>query len=452
VPSALFTDFYELTMMAGYAAAGMADVPATFDLFFRRPPEGVSQLVAAGVEPAVAFLEDLVFTDDDLAYLRTTPLPPDFVAGLADLRFTGDVWAVPEGTPVVAGAPVLRVDAPLAQAQLVETALLNAVCYGTLVASNAAEVRLAAGDRALLEFGARRAHGPDGALSASRSAYVGGCDATSNVEAGRRYGIPVAGTQAHAWVMAFPSELESFRAYADAFPEGCTLLVDTYDTLGTGVPNAVAVGLEMRDRGQRLAGIRLDSGDLAALSRGARAQLDAAGLHDVRIVASGDLDAPRVAALAAAGAPIDGFGVGTALVTARQDPTISGVYKLAQVGAADVMKLSSTPAKATDPGRKQVWRTDEGDVIGLHDEDVQGQPLLVPVLRGGRRVAAPEALGDVRARALQGCAAVRAAAAAGVPRDGPVRRTGRLQALRAAVGADMADGVRDGGGPAGARP
>ena len=377
-PGALFTDFYELTMMAGYSRAGLADVPAVFDLFFRKPPDGVSVLVAGGLELALQFLEQVSFADDDLAYLETTTLPPSFVQSLASFQFTGDVFAVPEGTPVFADEPVLRVEAPLAQAQLVETALLNLICYSSLVASNAAEVRLAAGDRRVLEFGARRAHGPDGALTASRSAYLGGVDATSNVEAARHFGIPVAGTQAHAWVMAFPSELESFRAYADTFPNGCVLLVDTYDTLAVGVPNAITVATEMRARGQELAGVRLDSGDLADLARGARGQLDAAGFHDVEIVASGDLDARTVASLISTDAPIDSFGVGTALVTARQDPTISGVYKLALIGTSDVAKRSATAGKTTSPGRKQVWRTPAGDIIGLDGETHPGTPLLQP--------------------------------------------------------------------------
>ncbi|HUG85078.1 MAG TPA: nicotinate phosphoribosyltransferase [Euzebya sp.] len=441
-PSALFTDFYELTMMAGYARAGVADTPAVFDLFFRRPPEGVSVLIAGGLQPALDYLQALHFTEDDLAYLRSTPLPGAFVDSLAGVRFTGDVWAVAEGTPLFGEEPVLRVEAPLAQAQLVETALLNAICYGSLVASNAAEVRLAAGDAAVMEFGARRAHGPDGALSASRAAYLGGCDSTSNVEAGRLFDIPVSGTQAHAWVMAFPSELDSFRAYAEAFPGACTLLVDTYDTLGIGVPNAITVGREMQARGQRLAGIRLDSGDLGDLARGARAQLDAAGLPDVQIVASGDLDARRVAELVAQGAPIDSFGVGTALVTARQDPTISGVYKLSMVGDAEVAKLSATPAKTTSPGRKQVWRGPTGDIISLEHEQRPGDPLLRPVMRAGRQVADPVPLATLRRQALETRRAMARAAPEGDISLWPVRRSTALEDLRQRVLADLADGVR----------
>jgi nicotinate phosphoribosyltransferase len=400
----------------------------------------VSVLIAAGQQLALDFLEALEFSDADLTYLRSTSLPQDFVESLRNLRFTGDVWAVDEGTPVFANEPVLRVEAPLAEAQLVETALLNAICYSSLVASNAAEVRAAAGDRSVLEFGARRAHGPDGALSASRAAYLGGCDATSNVEAGRRFGVPVAGTQAHAWVMAFPSELESFRAYANTFPQGCTLLVDTYDTLRLGVPNAITIAEEMRDRGQQLDGIRLDSGDLSAMAHGARAQLDAAGFPDVEIVASGDLDAHRIAGLVADGAPIDRFGVGTALVTAKQDPTISGVYKLAAVGGADVAKVSSTPAKATNPGRKQVWRSSDGDVIGRDDEDRPGRPLLRRVMAAGRRVEDPPPLATVR----EACLRMRGELIRSMPPEGwQVRRSSRLDHLRRAVHGDMADGVRD---------
>ncbi|MGI9017369.1 MAG: nicotinate phosphoribosyltransferase [Euzebya sp.] len=442
-PSALFTDFYELTMMAGYAAAGLAQAPAVFDLFFRRPPEGVSVLVAAGQDLALTFLEELSFTDQDLTYLRGTPLPREFVDSLADFTFTGEVFAVPEGTPVFADEPVLRVQAPLAQAQLVETAVLNAVCYGSLVASNAAEVRHAAGDRSVLEFGARRAHGPDGALSASRAAYIGGCDATSNVEAGRQFGIPVAGTQAHAWVMAFESEVESFRAYARTFPDNCILLVDTYDTLAVGVPNAIVVAREMAGRGQALTGVRLDSGDLDELSRGARAQLDQAGFPEVQIVASGDLDAPRIRALCEAKAPIDSFGVGTALVTAKQDPTISGVYKLAHVGDFPVAKVSATPAKTTNPGRKQVWRTEEGDVIGLADEQRPGEPLLHKVMAGGRRLTSSPPLAEVRQRGLAMRTELADRAPGGDLSKWPTRRSAVLQTLRDRVLDDLSDGVRD---------
>ena len=438
MPSALFTDYYELTMLAGYLEAGIAGSRATFDLFFRRPPEGVSLIVAAGQALAAEYLEGFALTPAEVAWLRAQGrLPAATLDALADLRFTGDVWAVPEGTPVFADEPVLRVEAPLGEAQVVETALLNVICYSSLIASNAVEVVAAAAGRTVLEFGARRAHGPDGALSASRAAYLGGCDATSNVEAGRRFGIPVAGTQAHAWVMAFPSELEAFRAYARTFPDDVTLLVDTYDTLTVGIPNAITVGRELAAAGHRLGGVRLDSGDLGALAVAARGQLDAAGLEEVQIVVSGDLDARSVAALVEQGAPIDGFGVGTALVTAAQDPTISGVYKLAELQGEPVLKLSATPAKATSPSRKQVWRGPDGDLIGCADEDLPGRPLLVPLLRAGHRVRPAERVADARERCRREVAALRPLADRWT-----VRRSARLDALRSRLQSDLADGVR----------
>lgn len=440
MPSALFTDFYELTMLAGYRQAGIAGARATFDLFFRKRPQGVALLVAAGQEAVLAHLEGFAVQPEELDWLREQRrLPDDALAALAGMRFTGDVWAVPEGTPVFPGEPVLRVEAPLGEAQVVETALLNAMCYASLIASHAVDVVHAAAGRTVLEFGARRAHGPDGALTASRAAYLGGCDATSNVDAGRRCGIPVSGTQAHAWIMAFTSELEAFRAYARTFPDDVTLLVDTYDTLRVGIPNAITVGRELAAAGHRLGGVRLDSGDLGALASGARRMLDAAGLTEVAIVASGDLDAGAVRALVAAGAPIDGFGVGTALVTAAEDPTIAGVYKLAELDGVPVLKLSATPAKTTDPGRKQVWRGPQGDVVGLADEHLPGRPLLEPMLREGRRVRPPEELGVARERCRTEVAAIR-------PLLGddrwPVERSPRLVAMRERLQADLADGVR----------
>ena len=443
-PSALFTDYYELTMMAGYAEAGIADAMVTFDFFFRRLPHGVDLLVTAGQAAALRFLEELRFTADELAYLNTTSLPAGFVdASLTDLRFTGDVWAMLEGTVAFANEPVLRIQAPLAQAQLIETAMINTMCYSTLVASNAAQVRRVSDGALILEFGARRAHGPDGALTASRAAYLGGCDATSNVESAKRYNMPVAGTQAHAWVMAFDTELESFEAFARTFPDDCVLLVDTYDTLNTGVPNAIKVGLAMRDRGQQLKGIRLDSGDLAYLSKEARRMLDDAGLPEVTIVASGDLDAERIAALRADGAPIDSYGVGTSLVTAKQDPTIAGVYKMAEIKGVPVAKRSDTPAKTSNPGRKQVWRTDTGDVIGLEDESLPGEPLLVKMMEDGKIIVDLPTVHQSRLRAIAQQEWLAERSADGIGKDWPVQRSDALDALRTKVLTDAADGVRD---------
>jgi nicotinate phosphoribosyltransferase len=439
VSDALFTDLYELTMMAGYHAHGRAGEVATFDLFFRSPPKGVDLVVAAGLEACLEYLSGLAFEQDDLAYLGSLGLfTDDFLDWLAALRFTGDVWALPEGTPVFGEEPILRVTAPLGEAQLVETALLNRICYASLVASNAVTLTQAARGKPILEFGARRAHGPDGALTGTRAAMIGGCASTSNVLAGRRFGVQVSGTQAHSWVMAFDSELASFRAYAHTFPDRCVLLVDTYDTLGSGVPNAITVARELAEDGRSLAGIRLDSGDLLELSLAARRMLDAAGLPHVRILASGDLDTPRVAALEKAGAPIDGYGVGTSLLTARHDPTFSGVYKLAEVAGHPVLKISGSSEKTTSPGCKQVWRSGEGDLIGLADEVHSGEPLLVEVMRGGRRRQAPVPVTELRERCRELVAAFTPGLEAG---PWPVRRSDRLEALRARLIEDLRHGA-----------
>lgn len=438
--SALLTDLYELTMMAGYFQIGRHRQTATFDLFFRRPPEGVDVVVACGLEPALDYLEAVRFTEDELAYLRGLGLfTAEYLDCLRALRFSGEVWAMPEGTPVLPGEPLLRVTAPMIEAQLVETALLNRVGYSTLVASVAAQVVHAAAGKDVLEFGARRAHGPDGALTGTRAAMIGGCALTSNTEAGMRFGVPVSGTQAHAWIMSFPSELQAFRCYAQTFPEDTVLLVDTYDTLGVGVPNAITVARELARKGHRLRGIRLDSGDLLALSRAARDMLDGAGLFDVRILASGDLDAGKVRALEAAGAPIDAYGVGTALLTAKSDPALSAVYKPAEVDGQPVMKISGDPTKSTSPGRKQVWRDESGDVIGLDGEKQPGRPLLINVMNNGRRLRQPERVMAIREQTLGKVAQARARAAEGV---WSVRPSERLEALRASVMDELRDGTR----------
>lgn len=425
---ALFTDLYELTMVAGYLTAGIADATATFDLYFRSPPRGVDLVVASGLDAALTYLERLAFTTADLDYLDGLGRFDDAtLEHLAALRFTGTVRAVAEGTPVFSEAPILTVTSRLDEAQLVETALLNRICYSSLVTSNAVQLAAAAGPGAsLLEFGARRAHGPDGALTGSRAAMIGGCTATSNVLAAATYDLAASGTQAHAWITAFDDELTAFRAYADTFPDGCVLLVDTYDTLRSGVPNAITVAHELRAQGRALAGVRLDSGDLAALSRATRRMLDDAGLDEVTIVASGDLDAERIGALRAEGAPIDGYGVGTSLLTARADPTFTGVYKLAEVAGRPVGKVSSDPAKVTSPGIKQVWRGDGVDTIGLTDDEPAGRPLLDEVMVDGRRTAPAPSVADIAAACRTHVAAIR--------RHGAdtwrTERTERLDALR----------------------
>ena len=429
--SALFTDLYELTMMAGYHASGRAADQATFDLYFRKPPAGVDMVIACGLGPALDYLEALHFTGEELAYLDSLQLFTDeFLGYLGDLRFTGDVWAVPEGSPVFGDEPMMRITGPLAEAQLVETALLNQICYSSLVASNAAQLAAAARGKSVLEFGARRAHGPNGAMTGARGAIIGGCTATSNVAAGRAFGVQVSGTQAHAWIMAFDTELEAFREYAKTFPDSCVLLVDTYDTLHSGLPNAITVAQELAAQGKALAGIRLDSGDLASLATQSRRMLDEAGFPDVEILASGDLDAARVAELEQLDTPIDGYGVGTSLLTARQDPALSGVYKLAEIHGNPVMKLSSTAAKTTSPGRKQVWRSADGDVIGLADEQRDGQPLLVEAMAGGKRLLPAEDVATIRERCLAEAAEIRPKVVGGT---WTVRRSAQLEDLRAAT-------------------
>jgi nicotinate phosphoribosyltransferase len=386
----LATDLYQLTMMAGYQRAGITG-RSTFELFVRHLPPGRGFLVAAGIEQALDLLESLRFTPDEIRYLRTVPAlasaPEAFFADLLpSFCFTGDVWAVAEGEVVFAQEPMLRVTAPVIEAQLVETALLATITFQTSIASKAARIVHAATGRSVIEFGSRRAHGLEAALHAARAAYVAGCAATSNVEAGYRFGIPVSGTMSHSWVMSFAREIEAFREYVALFGRGTTLLVDTYDTLAA-VRAIVAAGLQP-------GALRLDSGDLVDLSREVRHVLDAGGLQETRIIVSGDLDEDRIARLLADGAPIDAFGVGTALSTSKDAPALGGVYKLVEIardGAmVPVLKLSAD--KRTLPGSKQVWRLSEdrratGDVLALAEEPSPGgRPLLIRVMQGGQRL------------------------------------------------------------------
>ena len=414
--SALLTDLYQLTMMNGYLIRGMAHTRACFELSFRNLPFGGGYLLFAGLEDAVRLLEELVLTGDEIEYLRSLGLLSDeFLGALREFHFTGDLFAMPEGTPVFPGEPVLRVEAPLIEAQLVETALLNLVGFQTQVATKASRVVAAAEGDPVVDFGLRRAHGTNGAFLATRAAYIGGVFGTSNVLAGRRLGIPVKGTMAHSWVMSFDSELEAFRAYAMSYPDTSVLLVDTYDTLESGLENAILVGQELEAAGHGLSGIRLDSGDLVALSREARKCLDEAGLEQTVIFASGDMDEYRIAELKIEGARIDAWGVGTRLVTAYDDPGHSGVYKLAAIERdgewSPRHKRSDSPGKGTLPGRKQVWRVfgDSGmaerDRIALVDEDVdlgsEADALLEHLMHDGelcRSLPALEAA-QVRARA-----------------------------------------------------
>ncbi len=384
----LLTDLYQLTMLQSYHARGM-DGEAVFDLFVRRLPPQRNYLVAAGLETVLDFLEGLHFPPAALDYLATLPqFRPDFLDWLADFRFTGTVRAVAEGTPVFPDEPILEVIAPLPEAQFVETFLLNQVHYQTLVASKAARVVDAAAERTVVDFGLRRYHGIDAGLKAARSAWLAGAAATSNVLAGQRYGIPVSGTMAHSYVLAHASERQAFADFAALYPE-TVLLVDTYDTL-QGVREVIALAERLGDD-FRVRAIRLDSGDLLALSRQARRLLDAAGLQRVGIFVSGDLDEYRIAALLAAGAPIDGFGVGTRMGTSADAPYLNCAYKLVEYAGHGRMKLSAR--KATLPGRKQVFRQRgedgryRGDWLALADEDLPGEPLLQTVMADGWRVA-----------------------------------------------------------------
>ncbi len=414
--SPLLTDLYQLTMLAGYHHHGMHREPAVFDLFFRDMPFHGGYAVFAGLEPALEALENLRFNSEEIAYLESLKLfPNDFLDELSRFRFTGRIRAPQEGTPVFANEPILSVEAPLAEAQLVETLLLNTINFQTLVATKAARVVRAAGGAQVLEFGLRRAQGPDGAMSVARAACIGGVGSTSNVLAGKTYGLPVKGTHAHSWVMAFDDELSAFRAYARCFPDSCILLVDTVDTLKSGLPNAITVARELRRQGHELFGIRLDSGDLAWLSRQARRILDEAGFPDVRIVASNELDEEVIRAIREEGGCIDIYGVGTRLATCagRRGGALGGVYKLVAVAGRPKMKLTADIAKATLPGRKNVWRlTDRNgdtiqDVIATPNEqpakgmtvydpvnpahyrklegDFTCRPLLDTVMRDGRR-------------------------------------------------------------------
>lgn len=357
---ALLTDLYELTMMQGYFFYGRR-LRAVFDMFFRRQPFNGGYAVFAGLEPLVKTLAALRFDAGDITYLRGTGLfKPAFLDYLAGFRFRGDIYAAQEGTLVFPGEPLLRVHGNIMEAQLVESLLLNVVNFQSLIATKAARVAQAAAGREIIEFGLRRAQGVDGALSASRAAFIGGAAATSNVLAGRLFGIPVRGTMAHSWVMAFRSEGEAFRKYTGLYPGGAYLLVDTYDTLGTGLPAAAAALKKLKAAGGRNYGIRLDSGDLEVLSKCARRALDQAGLPEARIVASNELDEHIIEQLVARGSPIDSFGVGTSLVTAKDDPAFNGVYKLAAKRSGRAyepsIKISDNPDKISNPHIKNVIR------------------------------------------------------------------------------------------------
>ena len=393
---ALLTDLYQLTMLQSYYRLGMTE-PATFELFVRHLPPARRFLIACGLDAGLDYLASLRFTAEDVAFLRSLGRFDDgFLDSLRGFRFTGEVWAIPEGEAFFAGEPVLRVTAPLPEAQLVETFLLNTVLYATAVASKAARCVIAAEGRDVVDFSLRRDHGGEASLIAARSAWVAGAAGTSNVLAGKRFGIPLYGTMAHSYVMAFEDEREAFRAYAREFPSAAVLLVDTYDA-EEGVGKAIEVARELEASGQALSGVRLDSGDLPSLARTARRMLDDAGLTSARIVASGDLNEYRIADIVRAGAPVDTFGVGTELGVVADAPVLAGVYKLVEYAGRERAKRS--PDKASLGGRKQVWRRDDlRDVIARDGVAIDGaRPLLTQVMTGGRSVI-DATLDDARKR------------------------------------------------------
>ncbi len=369
---ALLTDLYELTMMAGYYKEGRGQIPVTFDYFFRSLPSHSGFAIFAGLDSLLQYLKNLHFTQDDIDYLKSLKIfDNDFLSFLKDFKLHVKVKAVEEGTLIFPFEPVVQVEGPLLEAQLVETALLNFLNYQTLIASKAACVCLAAEPDPVIEFGLRRAHGPDGGISASRAAYIGGCSATSNVMAGKIYGIPVSGTHAHSWVMSYQSELEAFRAFARLYPQQCVLLVDTYDPVKSGIPNAVQVFKELREQGINVRpAIRIDSGDLARISKIAYRMMIEAGFENPMIIGSNDLNEDLIADLRRQGARINAWGVGTHLVTSYDCPALNGVYKLVAICRDGVwesrIKITGNIEKGTDPGRKISVRyyNDEGNPLG----------------------------------------------------------------------------------------
>ena len=407
---ALFVDLYELTMSASYYAHWL-DQPATFDLFARHLPPGRGYLVSCGLDAALDYLEQLQFDDTALDYLDSLDLfDESFLSMLSELRFTGEVRAIPEGELVFPDEPIVQVTAPLVEAQIVETFLLNCIGYQTMIATKAARVATACGDRTFVDFSPRRDHGTDAALKTARAAYVGGAAATSLVLGGQVYGLELSGTMAHSYVMRFDNEADAFLTYARDFPGRAIFLIDTYDTEG-GARTVVDLAGKLEPEGLLPRAVRLDSGDLDTLSRSVRAILDDGGLTAVQVFASGDLDEYRIEELMTAGAPIDAFGVGTQLGTSGDAPYISVVYKLVEDASGPKVKLSED--KVTLPGRKQVFRNADdggelrGDVLALEDEQIgDGRPMLQPVMREGRRVAAAEPLAALRDRCRVSLAAL----------------------------------------------
>ena len=439
--SALFTDFYSLTMAQGFWKRGM-NRRAVFEMFFRTNPFGGGFSVFAGLETLLDKLQNFAFSSDDLTYLRGLGIFEEtFLDYLKNFRFSGSLWSMEEGSVVFPNEPLIRVDGGLLECQLIEGMLLNTVNFQSLIATKTARVSLASGKGTVIEFGLRRAQGPDGALSASRAAYIGGADGTSNVLAGKEFGIPVLGTMAHAWVMAWPGEEESFRAFAEIYPDKSVFLIDTYDTLKSGIVNAIKVGKSLAEKGKSF-GVRLDSGDIHYLSVEVRKMLDQAGLHDATITVSNELDESIIKTLTDAGAPVNTWGVGTQMVTGGTEAAFNGVYKLAACDDGEGrlsprMKFSDNPEKTTNPGVKQVWRVKDrdglcvADVLSMedlnddsrsgkdlvetgksysfwhpqadyrrfyHSIDGSAEPMLAERLNGGKLTGRKPTLGDIKNR------------------------------------------------------
>ena len=422
----LLTDFYELTMMQGYLKSGKHQERVIFDMFYRKNPCGNGFAICCGLEQVVEYIRNLNFSEEDIDYLRSLGnFDEDFIEYLRGFHFTGDIYAIPEGTVVFPKEPLLKIIAPVIEAQLIETAVLNLINHQSLIATKACRVVYAAQGDGVMEFGLRRAQGPDAGIYGARAAVIAGCIGTSNVFAGRKFHVPVMGTHAHSWIMSFESELEAFKTYARLYPNNCILLVDTYDTLKSGVKNAILCYDAMKEEGISLKrfGIRLDSGDLAYLSKKARKMLDEAGYPEAIISASNDLDENLIASLKVQGACITSWGVGTNLITSESQPSFGGVYKLAAICSPEgewipKIKLSENSAKITNPGNKQIYRITEkdsgkvfADYITLEDEvfseeedlvlfdpvdtwkkstlkggSYEMKPLLVPIFLGGKLV------------------------------------------------------------------
>lgn len=427
----MLTDFYELTMANGYFENGMGDTVSYFDMFFRRVPDNGGFAIMCGLEQVIDYLKNLRFTDEDIDYLRGKGIFSEkFLEYLRDFRFSCDVWAVPEGTPIFPREPIVTVRGPAIQAQFVETMILICINHQSLIATKANRIVRAAEGRPVMEFGSRRAQGFDGAIYGARAAYIGGCCGTACTISDEMMGTPALGTMAHSWIQMFDSELEAFRAYAKCYPKGTTLLVDTYNVLKSGVPNAITVFKEMRERGEKPVGIRIDSGDIAYLSRKARKMLDAEGFTDVKIVASNSLDEYIIRDLIVQGAAVDSFGVGERLITASSESVFGGVYKLAAVEKDGKIipriKLSENAAKITNPDFKEVWRlydrasgkaiadviTCAGEVIGDNEPyeifdpehpykrktvtDFTAKKLMVQIFDGGKCVYESPSVGEIR--------------------------------------------------------